>query len=187
MSAGAAGMAGGGLLSGIGALEQGSQTAAALKYQATVQTNNANEALEAASLNANRSSIMAAKTIGAAKAGYGSSGVTSDSGSVAAVLGASAANAELDRQNILYGGQIRAINSENQAHMDEVGAANATSASYLKAFAGVTGGIGGAFMNSASLSGSDEISDEGSDEVNAGSDMENVDPDEMNISAGMTA
>ena len=158
-------------LGAVGAISQGAQTAATLRYQAQVQRNNADEALTAASLNANRQSIQAAKLIGAAKAGYGASGVSADSGSVMSVIAASAANAELDRQNILYGGEIRSINSMNQAHMDEIGATSAVNASYLNAATnlltvggqmysqnmGGGGGASGADQSQAMAEGTNEV------------------------------
>lgn len=131
---------GAGGIGAIGALMQGQNTSDTLKYQAQIQTNNANDALVAASINANRNQIMAQKVIGEASAGYGASGVEASSGSVLSVMSASAANAELDRQNILYGGEIRAINARNQAHLDTIGAGNAVTASYFNALSGFAGG-----------------------------------------------
>lgn len=188
MSSMASSMAGG-MFQAAGSLIQGKQTANSLKYQAQVQTNNANEALTAASLNANRNSLMATKMIGQASAAYGASGVSGDSGSVLSVLGASAANAELDKQNILYGGQIRSINSMNQAHMDDIGATNAVNASYFNAFAGMTGGMSSAVMNNSggapSVNGDSAASAAGQAEVaGVGTDFE---PTSEEVPAGMDA
>lgn len=127
-------IAGGAGLSSIGGLIQGRRTADALNYQADLQRNNATLALQSAKFDSDRQSIFANQKIGAAKAGYASSGVdVSNSGSALAVLGASASNAELDRQNILHGGEIKAINFNNQASMDEKAAKQSLQASYFSA------------------------------------------------------
>lgn len=120
-------------LSAIGSLLEGAGTANALDYNAEVQGNNAYSALLAAKMNADKQSLQTNRIIGGAKAAYGASGVTADSGSVFSVLSASAANAELDRQNIIYGGQVKAVNYENQAALDKTSAQNALTSSYLKA------------------------------------------------------
>lgn len=159
-----------------GDILQGNQTGNALRYQASIQQQNAKNALMAAALNANKQQMTTTRTIGAATASYGASGVENNSGSVQAVLGASAANGEMDRQNILYGGQIRAINSENQASMDNYSANNAISAGYFNAVAGVLT-AGGQMMAQGSggapkVDGDNGYDDggQGADEVNTGAD-----------------
>jgi hypothetical protein len=132
----------------VGDIIQGNQTASMLNYQATIQKQNAQNALTAATLNANRQQMQTTRAIGGITAGYGASGVENNSGSVQAVLAASAANGEMDRQNILYGGQIRAINSENQASMDNYSANNALNAGYFNAVAGVLTAGGQMFAQS---------------------------------------
>lgn len=124
-----------------GALKQGSDTASALEQQAQIQQNNASAAMFAARENAMKQTLIASKQIGGESAGYAAAGVASDSGSVLDVLSASAANSELDRQNILYGGQIRSINYENQASIDRFSGQSAKSASYFNAFGALTGGV----------------------------------------------
>lgn len=130
MSGGAA--AGGQFISSIGSLVSGQSQADMLDTQAEIQRRNAGQAIIAAKQNADRQQLIAGKQIGSEEASYGASGVAM-TGSVANVLAASAANAELDRQNILYGGQIRAINYENQASMDKISAKNALVGSYYGA------------------------------------------------------
>jgi hypothetical protein len=125
-----------------GAIIGGKQQSDLLNYQADIQTRNAYEARSSAEFNAHRQMITADKVMGNASANYGSAGVDASSGSVLSVLGASAANAELDRQNILHGGEIRAVNYENQANIDRLGANNALNASYFNAIASAFGGAG---------------------------------------------
>ena len=115
-----AGSAAGGTLGAIGSIVQGQSTAKTLDYNANLQMQNAKNALISAKLNADKSDIMSQKVMGQARANYGASGVSSDSGSVLAVMSASAANAETDKNNIIYGGQIKSVNFENQASLDKI-------------------------------------------------------------------
>lgn len=143
MSAGTGLMAAGGLLGASGAFTQGQETADVLERQASIQRQNAIQSIIASKINADRSSMLATKAIGQEVAGYSAAGVdTNSSGSVLAVLGASAANAELDRQNILHGGQIRAMNYTNQANLDDLGADHSIKASYFNAAASLFGAGG---------------------------------------------
>ena len=179
-------MAGGGLQA-IGDISQGQTTSSVLNQQANIQMQNAANAKAAAALNANRQSIMAQKTLGGIQANFGASGVEGNSGSVLDVVAASASNAELDRQNILYGGEIKAINSENQASMDRFEASQAVSAGYLNAVAGVLtaggklygsslGAAGGATDSAAMAKGEAEVyggdgEDEALDATGGGADL----------------
>jgi hypothetical protein len=65
-------------------------------------------------------------------AGYGASGVTME-GSPMDVLEASAATAELDRQNILYGGGLRTQGYQSTAGLELMRGQNAETGSYLSA------------------------------------------------------
>lgn len=164
MAAGAvAGIAAGYGLSAIGNIVQGQGEASALNYNAQIQQNNATAALISAKLNADKSSLQSNKIIGQAKANYGASGVTSDSGSVLDVIAASSANAELDKQNILYGGQIKAINADNQASLDRISANNALTGSYFGAAGNILKG-GATIYGMSSGGGSNNSSgDDGGD------------------------
>ena len=127
------GQGGGGVLSAYGDIMQGQMTSQSLQAQAKLQEEQANEAGEAGQFNAARSMLISGQKIGQSIASYGASGVTQGSGSVQDVLGASAANAELDRLNILHGADIKAINYNNQASLDRYGADSALQGSYWKA------------------------------------------------------
>lgn len=153
----------GGTLGVYGSLLEGKQKSDVLNFQANIQNRNAAEAVAAAKFNANKQNMMATKLLGSEAAGYGASGVTADSGSVLDVIGASAANAEMDHQNILHGGEIRAVNYENQASLDSLGAKNALTASYFNAISSITGSSYKlASMNPGSPGGDDEGSMEDS-------------------------
>ena len=159
----------------FGALVQGQNTANVLNQQAEIQRQNATQALQAAKLNADKQTMMATKHLGNISAEYAAGGVDQSSGSVLAVLGASAANAELDRQNIIHGGDIRAVNFQNQASIDANNANNAVKASYFNALSAMV--AGGAGMLSQGSGGSSKGGggasqaemDQGYDQVNAGS------------------
>lgn len=157
----------------VGDIIQGNQTANSLRYQSSIQTQNAQNALTAAALNANKQQMQTTRALGGITAGYGASGVEQSSGSVQAVLGASAANGEMDRQNILYGGQIRSINSENQASMDNYSANNAIAAGYFNAVSGVLT-AGGQMFAQGSGGGAPNVNGDdggqGADEVNGAAD-----------------
>lgn len=131
----------------FGALVQGQQTANQLNYDATVQTNNANLALSSAAANAAKQSMAATRMMGTMSTGFAANGVSQTSGGVQAAMASSAANAELDRQDILFGGQVKAVNYQNQASLDRVGASNAVKASYFNALSDVIGGGAGVLSN----------------------------------------
>jgi hypothetical protein len=156
----------------FGAYSAGQAKANALEASAEVQRQNAREAMEAAQFNAARQGMVADQKIGQSTAAYGAAGVTSDSGSVMDVLRSSHANAELDRLNILHGGQIKAINYLNQASMDEMGATSAKTAGYLNALSDVTGGAGTAGSGSGGSTGGGATTDDSTagEDVDLGDD-----------------
>lgn len=116
-----------------GSILSGRQTQAAYDFNAKLMEQNKNEAMISAKLNADKQQAQFVKIQGAAKASYGASGVESTSGSVIDILAANAANAEMDKQNILYGGMIKATNFANQASMNKRSGKNAMQAAYWNA------------------------------------------------------
>lgn len=131
------GAAAGGLLSAYGAIKGSEDQAETLDQQADIQRRNAQNALIAAKLNADKTMMQFHKIQGQDIANYGASGVSAESGSVLATLASNVESAELDKQNILYGGQIRATNFENQASIDETAADRASSAGLINAASGL--------------------------------------------------
>lgn len=130
----------GGPFNAAGDIIQGQMTSQTLNSQAGLQTADAAEAENQGQYNATRQGLISDQKIGTSVASYGASGVTQDSGSVADVIGASNANAEMDKLNILHGADIKALNYTNQATMDRYGAASATYGSYWAAAGALTGG-----------------------------------------------
>ena len=100
----------------------------------------AGEAEEAGQFDVFKQQLKATQSLGRATAGYGAAGVASGSTSVQDVLGAGAMNAELDRQEILHGADIKAVSHENQASLDTFGANSALEGSYFSAIGSVLGG-----------------------------------------------
>lgn len=137
----------GAAIGAAGSLMQGQAQATALDRAAQIQRQNAALDIQAGEQNAVLSTIHSNKQIGSITAAYGANGISADSGSALSVLAASVSGAELDRQNIMHGAKIRAINAENQAQMDEIGAQSAIRGSYLNAIAGVMTGGSKMFSN----------------------------------------
>lgn len=136
-------MAAGRAVQAGGALYAGQSQAAALDAQAQIQQDNAAEDLAAGNLNAARTQITGQQKLGQIQ-GAAAAGGVKESGSVLDVMAASSMNSELDRQNVLHGAEIRSVNAENQATMDNIGAQSALTGSYFSAAGAVLTGIGGA-------------------------------------------
>lgn len=151
----------------MGALYQGNMESSQLDQQAGMQRENARMAREKGASDADRQQIIAGHKIGAMHAGYGASGVSSQSGSVLDVLRMSAANAERDRLTILHGSNLRALNFENQAVMDEFGAKAALQAGYFNALTAVTGAGAGAYGKSPGSPNKTDANPEGDGEATA--------------------
>lgn len=135
----------GSVFGAAGALVEGRAKADALDRAAEIERNNAALDIQTGEANAALSAIKSNKQIGSISAAYGANGISSDSISALSVLAASTSNAELDRQNIMHGAKVRAINYENQATMDEIGAKSALQGSYLNAISSVMMGGSKAF------------------------------------------
>lgn len=147
------GVAAGALIKAYGEIRGANDQSDTLNYQAKVQAQNASAALVAAKLNADKNTMMFKKIQGQDIANFGASGVSADSGSVLSVLASNAEGAEIDRQNILYGGQVRAINYQNQASVDKVAAGRAMTAGYIGAIGDL--GLAGAYAYGSFNKGSD--------------------------------
>lgn len=120
------------VVSVIGALSQGQAQSSAYEYNAAVAQQNAGVARDQAALQASQQERENKLRMGAIAAAQGKSGGTS-SGSVLDVLGDVAAQGELERQSILYQGEINARGQMNTAALDRMSASNARTGSYFKA------------------------------------------------------
>lgn len=116
----------------VGAISQGRQEKKAAEYNAAVARNNAIAARQQAAANAQAQDREARRRIGAARAGYGASGVALE-GSPLDIIEQSAMEAELDRQNILYAGDLKAQGFENTAELERSRGKNAMTGAIFKA------------------------------------------------------
>lgn len=125
----------------------------AYRRQEIIAQRNAKLAKEQAKYNADLQQVQAEKEVASTRAGYAASGVTSSSGSVFNVIQESVFNAELDKQNIINGGDIRSRSYVNQAVAASSAAAGASSAASSVGRASTYQMLGTAFMGGASLYG----------------------------------
>lgn len=138
-------------ISALGTLKQGREANAAAQYNSQIQQRNASIAMNQAGADAEAQNRHARQVLGAARAGYGASGVTLE-GSPLDVLEMSATNAELDRQNILYKGRVRAAGYQSAAGLSEFEGNQAQDASYIRASSVLLNG--GSRIYSSSKAGS---------------------------------
>lgn len=130
---------GGGVMQAVGAVNEGEAAAQAAEYNASQARQNAALSLQQSAEEERRLRVMGQKDIGAARAAYGASGVSADSGSVMDVIGESAANAERDALTARQGGQQKASMFMQESDFYKRGGANARSNSYLKAAGSLLG------------------------------------------------
>lgn len=122
-------MAAGFALQAYGQYQSGQKRARALRYEAQIAQRNAQAARKQAFDEAQQQQIQATKVIGEAKAGYAAAGVKG--GSVDAVMRESAINAEFDRLNILFGGDVRAADFMSESQQKRMAATDIERASLL--------------------------------------------------------
>jgi hypothetical protein len=135
----------------VGALSQGQQSNSAAEYNAQVANNNAIASRQQAEANAAAQQRKARLTQGAMRAGYGAAGVGLE-GSPMDVLEQSASMAELDRQNILYGGTLKAQGYGATAGLELMRGDAAVTGSYFNAGSALlTGAAKAGAFNSAGV------------------------------------
>lgn len=120
-------------MSAVSAITQGQSEASADKYNASIASQNAISVQQQAEGAAQIQQEQAKRTLGAATAAYGASGIVSGTGTPLDVLANSAGAAERDRQNIIYKGQLQAAGYEDQSSLDRSAATNALDSGYMKA------------------------------------------------------
>lgn len=127
------------VVSTVGAIQQANSASAADKYNAQVAQQNASIASTQAQSQLQQQQTDAYRKLGAIKAGYGASGVTSD-GSALDVLGDSYTQSELDANTIIYNGKLKSLGYQNQAALDNSRASNDLTAGAFKASSALLGG-----------------------------------------------
>jgi len=136
-------------LSAIGQIQAGAAQSRAAKYNSALDEQNAAVSRSQAAADADIQKRESYRRMGAIRAAYGAAGITTE-GSPLDVLTNSAEMAELDRQNIIYKGEVRATGYENDAALERARGKAAMTAGYfgaasslLKGGAGAAGMMGG--------------------------------------------
>lgn len=135
------GMGIGSAFSAAGAYQSGQAGAMAARYNADLAEKNAVLAIQQGAEEERRSRVIARKTIGAARANYGASGVSTD-GSAMDVLAESAAAAEQDALNIRNNASMKADAYRAEARMERLRGSAAETAGTLGALGALFGGAG---------------------------------------------
>ena len=135
--------AAGAVIGVIGALQQGQAQKNAANFNAAVAAQNAQLSRDEAAAAARQQDRETYLRLGAVRAAQGHSGGTGDAGSVLDIIGDSAAQSELEKQNILYRGELKARGYTNTATLDTISGQNAVTSSYYKAGSELlSGGVG---------------------------------------------
>lgn len=143
-------MAAGAAMSAVGAIQQGKAAKAAAEFNATISRQNAQitrEQTVQAVRQADREQYL---RMGAIRAAQGASGGKAE-GSVLDILADTAAQGELERQDIIYRGALAERGHLNTATLDEFSGKNAERASYLQAGSELLQGAGNAYAMSGKL------------------------------------
>lgn len=128
-------------MSVVGALSGASSASSAAKYNAQLNQQNAQIATQQGDAQAIQQRRLDEMRMGTIRAGYGASGVVGGEGSPLDVLSSSAAQAELDTQNVIYNSRLKAMGYTNNAILDQSRAAAASSKGlYGAASAALIGG-----------------------------------------------
>lgn len=141
-------MIAGSVMSAVGALQQGQAAKSAAEYNATISTQNAGIARQNAADKARQADRETYLRLGSIRANQGASGGASGEGSVLDVIGDVAAQSELERQQIVYQGELQARGFTNDATLETFSGETKQSTSYWKAGSELLSG--GSNYNSAS-------------------------------------
>jgi hypothetical protein len=107
-----------GVVQAMGALRQGASAKNAAEYNAAAARNRAAAASIQANADADAQDRINRRRLGAIRASAGASGVGLE-GSPMDVLSMSASEAEMDKQNILYKGRVKAMGYESEAAYED--------------------------------------------------------------------
>lgn len=135
----------------IGAIQQGRAAKAASEFNAHVARENAAISREEAALFARQQDRETYLRMGAIRAAQGKSGGAME-GSVLDILGDTAAQSELEKQHILYQGELKARGFQNTATLDTFSGQQAQRSSRYRAGAELLGGAADAYGARARLS-----------------------------------
>lgn len=141
-------------MTAIGQVRQGQAAKAAADYNAQVANNNAAVAEQQAQSQAMVQGRRASMQNGALLANMAANGVDATEGSPLDILSQSAANAEMDRQNIVYNGRVKAQSLRNQAQLDTFQGETAQTNGWMSAASTVLSGGSKAYGMSQGGTGS---------------------------------
>lgn len=139
----------GGVVSGIGALEQGQAAAAADKYNAQVEKQNENVALSEGVAEAADQKRKNEMQLGRIQAAYGAAGIDMG-GDALGVYQDSASQAAYSIAKIHYDAKLRETGYADQAQLDESKAHSDSTAGVLNMFSDVVGGFATGFKDAGS-------------------------------------
>lgn len=126
-------LAAGAAVSAYGAISQGQAAKASGKFNAAMNEQNAQFARQEAEALARQQDRENFMRIGAIKAAQGKSGGAAGEGSVLDVIGSVAEQGELERQMIIYRGELKASGYQSTAALDTMSGGAASTAGYLTA------------------------------------------------------
>lgn len=126
-------MVAGSVMSAIGAIQQGQAAKSAAEYNATIAMQNAEIARSNARAKAQQQERETYLRLGSIRANQGASGGTANEGSVLDVIGDVAAQSELEKQQIIYQGELQARGFQNEATLETFAGDTKQTAGYWKA------------------------------------------------------
>lgn len=135
-------MMAGSAISAMGAISQANAQQAASSYNATIKEREAGLATEQATQDVQQVRWAAKRAEGSLLAGYGASGVTTDTGSPLDVLANSASQAKLDEETVLFKGKLKAMGLNAGAELDRTAGKTAKQQGPLNAASYLLGGAG---------------------------------------------
>lgn len=141
----------GAVMSAVGALQQGSAAKSASDYNATISTQNAAIARQNAADRARQADRETYLRLGSIRANQGAAGGAAGEGSVLDVIGDVAAQSELEKQQILYQGELQARGFTNDATLETFSGEAKQSSGYWKAGSELLGGAYGYASSQAKL------------------------------------
>jgi hypothetical protein len=138
------------------AVQQAQAASKANKRNAQIMEQNAVIARNDAAVQAQQIERQNILRLGAIRTAQGKAGGEASEGSVLDVLGDVAAQGELEKQNAIYQGELRARGFSNTASLDNMAADTAKTSGYLKAGSELLGGAAQAYgsYNKLNLQGS---------------------------------
>ncbi len=144
-------MIAGAAMSAIGAIQQGKAAKAAADFNVKVGEQNAAISRQNAADQARQQERETYMRLGAVRAAQGASGGAAGEGSVLDVIGDVAAQGELEKQQIIYRGELAARGYQNTATLDAFSGETAQKSSYWKAGAELLSGASKAYSSYGSL------------------------------------